>query len=485
MPWIARVHRWLGISIGAMLAIWFATGTVLSFVPFPELNVQERLAMRESLDPGAVRVLPGAALASLGDIAIERVRLISVDGRPRYVVSIPGRGSVAIDATSGVQQTWLDAGDAARVAARHSGLDILRVEGPLEYDQWTVHDPYDEWRPFHKVTLDDAAGTVLYVSASTGEVVQQTRRFERAWNRVGAVVHWLNFAPLRWRDGLWHATVWSLALLGITLTILGLTLGIIRTLQLRRLRRRGVSPFRGLLRWHHLAGLCAALLIANWIVSGWLSLDHGIFFSTGKPSPEQQARLRGVSLRSAAEQVQGLALSETDGVKEIELAALGGRALLIVRGTLPELPRVIRIEGEGTAQTPGVLPDALLVGAVEAAWSPARVVRLERIEPGDRYARRGQPYPANARRLVLDDPKQTWVHLVAASGEVLSVMDPGRRTYRWLVDGLHNLDFAPLNRAGVWHVLLVTATTAGFSFVMTGIVLAVRRVRRNFAARLG
>lgn len=463
-----------------MLAVWFATGTVISFVPFPALKADERLAKSEPLDIGAVHLPPSAVLGTLGDVDIERFRLISVGGQPRYVASIAAGGSVSIDAGSGALVPPIEAGAAARLAESHSGLASVRVEGPLEYDQWTVHDPYDPWRPLQRVTMGDAAGTVLYVSATTGEVVQRTQRVERAWNRVGAVVHWLNFAPLRWRDGLWHATVWCIALLGITLATAGLWLGITRTLQARRLRRSAASPYRGLLRWHHLAGLCVSVLIANWIVSGWLSLDRGLLFSSGQPSREQTARVRGISLRAAAEQVGSLAVAGIEGAREIELAALGARTLLIVRGTGPGLPRAIQLDAAPSAT--GILPDAQLVAGVEAAWSPLRVVRVESIATGDPYARRNQPYPANARRLVLNDPEETWVQIDAATSEVISVVDASRRRYRWLVDGLHNLDFPRLNRLGVWHVLLVIGTTAGFLFVTTGVVLAARRVRRTFNA---
>jgi hypothetical protein len=58
-------------------------------------------------------------------------------------------------------------------------------------------------------------------------------------------------------------------------------------------------------------------------------------------------------------------------------------------------------------------------------------------------------------------------------------MDASRRRYRWLVDGMHTLDFPWLNRAGsLWHALLLLATTFALLFVLTGIALAWRRVRR-------
>jgi hypothetical protein len=34
---VLPVHRWLGITVGLLFALWFASGSILSFVPFPSL----------------------------------------------------------------------------------------------------------------------------------------------------------------------------------------------------------------------------------------------------------------------------------------------------------------------------------------------------------------------------------------------------------------------------------------------------------------
>jgi hypothetical protein len=49
--------------------------------------------------------------------------------------------------------------------------------------------------------MADAAGTCLYVSLRSGEVIQRTVRVERAWNWVGAIVHWINPTLLRKHQG--------------------------------------------------------------------------------------------------------------------------------------------------------------------------------------------------------------------------------------------------------------------------------------------
>jgi hypothetical protein len=61
-------------------------------------------------------------------------------------------------------------------------------------------------------------------------------------------------------------------------------------------------------------------------------------------------------------------------------------------------------------------------------------------------------------------------------------MNPGRRTYAWVYYAIHTLNFPGLLSrplARIWTELLLLA--GGLASGVTGIVLAVRRVRREFA----
>ena len=481
---VATVHRWLGIGVGFMFAVWFATGTVLSFCPFPELESRARLAGSEPLDLDGVIVTPAAALAAARLPDAVRLRL-SVEGRPRYLVS-SARRIVAVDATNGTVLGVIGERTARAVAARFAGFAAIRVDGPIETDTWTAHGTVTQRGPGRSTASPWVIWTEPYCMSrrTLAKSVQRTRRVERTFNRVGALVHWLNIGSLRQHYGIWHATIRTLASLALCLAVAGLTLGVIRWINLRRQRGRGVTPYRGLLRWHHLVGLVAGVVLLNWITSGWLSLDEGSLFSSDRPTAQTSARLRGLTLQEAAGRFDGVALPALRGAREIEFGALGGLAYRVSAGSDPSSRRLDLIDAVGRHSPARMLPDSLLEAAVETAWSPSRVLKIEHIAADDPYALRSRPFPSTARRLVLDDPSRTWVHIDAADGNVISVMDSSRRTYRWLVDGLHRLDFPWLNRAGqTWHVALVAATMLGFAFSCTGVVLATRRLRAIRARR--
>ena len=80
-------HRWLGIVLGPLFAMWFSTGIVMHFVPFPQLSESERLAGLPPLKLDGTIHGPGDAVVALGMTDALRVRLLQRADGPVYLVS--------------------------------------------------------------------------------------------------------------------------------------------------------------------------------------------------------------------------------------------------------------------------------------------------------------------------------------------------------------------------------------------------------------
>jgi uncharacterized iron-regulated membrane protein len=78
-------HRWVGVVLCLFFAMWFATGLVMVFVPFPALGTEERLVSSQPIDLSRLAVSP----ADLTDEAEDAtaLRVIGIHGRPVYVIS--------------------------------------------------------------------------------------------------------------------------------------------------------------------------------------------------------------------------------------------------------------------------------------------------------------------------------------------------------------------------------------------------------------
>ncbi|WP_235048246.1 PepSY domain-containing protein [Xanthomonas cassavae] len=414
MFWVAWLHRWTGVAFCLMFAVWFASGLVLAFVPFPVLSPQQRWSEAERIDLSRLVIAPAQALRQVRDATT--LRLVSISGRPGYVVG-NATTITTVDGIDGRARGMLSAETASAIAAGFGHAGVQRLDGPLKYDQWVVHQKFDPWRPFYRAALDDDLGTVLYVSARTGEVVQRTHANERAWNWVGSIPHWLYFTQLRRSFTAWDRTVWWLALAALCSASAGTVLGGYRTWQRARSPKPAWSGFRGWLRWHHGLGLVAAVFVLGWIFSGWLSMDHGRLFSRGIPDPGQVARYSGAPLHVAFANVDANALRCLSGATQIDFTTVGGRPIAAARG--PAGTAVS--DGVGGRITGARLSPAAIRQAAANVWTLDPV--LSAPDSGEALYRQADAIAADAVRLTVASPARTALY---------STRPAARRCWRWM-----------------------------------------------------
>jgi PepSY-associated TM region len=468
---LTLLHRWLGVVFCLFFAMWFATGIVMHFVPFPRLTEAERFAGLAPLDLERVRHGPAEAVRASGMTDPTRVRLLERSDGPLYVVS--GRSTVAaLRADNLAPGRVASARLAAAITADHArrrGIDGAGSSAvqPIQYDQWTLAADFDAYRPLYRVALDDSHGTTVYLSSATGEVVLDTARRERVWNYLGSVAHWIYPTVLRSRPAVWSLLVSWLAFLAFLGAAIGALLG---ALQLTVVAWRPASPHRGAKAWHHWFGLICAPLVLSWIFSGWLSMDQGRLFSTGEPSAAERAAVTGVpdwdSLgTNEVERIAGHVL-------EVEWFAFGGRMFRRERIALDRQ----RLFFAGT-RADAATPDRASLQADEIAAATRRLGSAcqapAAVDPSDAYAPVPTMPDAPLVRVVCGDD---WFYLDAASGELLEKADASRRAYRWLFRGLHTLDFPALtDRPTFRSTLIVALCICGLAFSFTGVVIGWRR----------
>lgn len=201
------LHRWLGIGLGLVVGLWILSGMVMLFVGYPKLTPAEHLARLAPLS-GDCCVSPGEALQALGDARLPvSMQLTSAGGSPRYLFDHGEGPLVAVDARSGQRVEWIGPTEALASARQFSGDVEVRYLDLVDEDAWTRNSALNRERPLHRVQAADAEDRLLYVSSHTGLVVRDATAYERAWNRVGAWLHWLY--PLR---DVMPKVVWSVIL---------------------------------------------------------------------------------------------------------------------------------------------------------------------------------------------------------------------------------------------------------------------------------
>ena len=473
---LVLIHRWLGVGFCLLFAMWFASGIVMHFVPFPALGEADRVAGLASFDPSRVGNSPAAAVKASGISNATRVRLQARSDGPVYLVQGAAgvRAVQAGDLTDATVRSEKLASAIALDHARQRGLNATAavVEAQADYDQWTVPNKFDRHRPLYRIALDDDASTELYVSSATGEIVLDTTRRERGWNYAGSVAHWIYATPLRRAPRAWNALVWTLSLVALIAASAGALLGVLR---LKAMRGHLASPFRGWQAWHHWLGLGCMVFILTWLASGWLSMDSGLLFSTGKPAAAEAANFSGAAAW------EHLTTRETSllpaQVREIEWYAFAGR--IYRRERLGPASQHLSLAGEAAVAGRAFLQPAEVSAAI--ARLAQHCLPAAAVEITDNYPVASALPHAPVLRAKCGE---IWFDVDGASGALLQKLDASRRAYRWAYGALHTLDFPSLRaRPLLRTVLIVTLCGLGLAFSVTATVIAWRRLRASLPAR--
>ncbi len=436
------------------------------------------MARSEVVDTSRLTRSPAAALAQAPGAT--QLALISVAGDPIYL-AFGGDGKPAVVAGDDAPAPALFSTTTAQIVAeRFGGSRVSRVDGPLEYDQWIVHQRFDPFRPFYRVRLDDDARTDLYVSARTGQVLQRTRGSERAWNWCGAVLHWIYFTPLRRSWSAWNQTVWWVSLIALLGSVAGTWLGIHRFLKTRAAGRSNWSPFRGWMKWHHMIGLFASVIVLFWMLSGWLSMDHGRLFSKGSVASDAASRFQGISLEAVARAAPLTLLSNISASAEIRFSAVAGRPFASARGGDSANPRVFWLDAPDATPMPAI-PSTVLIAGLKMGWPGQAIVQLAPSSTRDFYAV-AESLGETARPFEVGESRPLRVYVDDVTGQLLVVMDTSRRAYAWVYYALHTFNFPGLlERPTTRAILMLALLCVGLIFSGTGAVLGYRRLRRSFA----
>lgn len=449
--WLVVTHRYLGVTLGGLMLLWCLSGMVMLFVPYPSVSQDERLARLPRIDWSHCCVLEGAAP---GDAHVASATIEQLAGAPVLRLRLAGGGRRIVDLTNGRPVTGATQLDALAVAETWGRADDITL---VDRDQWTVGE-LNRGSPFWRVRLADPAATDIYVSQASGEVVQRTTGAARVLNWLGAVPHWLYPTLLRQYPKLWTQVVIWTSLAGVFLTLAGLYLGI---LSWRPFRDKRLSPFRGLMTWHHLTGLATGVLTLTWVASGLVSMNPwGFLESPDDPGP---ARVAGpppafAEVQAALESVA----AHAPAVAQVRLVPLAGRAFVLAGDE--------RFDAQGH---PAPLTAADLAAAGQRL-GPVTSQGLMTAEDAY-YFSHHEAVTLPVWRVLLADGRRDY--LDPRTGGLLASIDGHAKAYRWLHQGLHRFDIVPGFRRGpVWAsvtLILLAAVTFG---VGTGVWLGWRRI---------
>lgn len=470
------VHRWLGIVLALLMAIWAVSGIVMMYVAFPETTEAERLSGLQPLDFTAccAAEADGQPLRSFPELSAARIEMLGGAPVLHWQGGDTGGRLRLTDGTT-PPMTLEDAESIAVDHMRRANGTTPPVEvAQVERDQWTVYGRFRQHAPLYKASFADDAGTALYISGRDGLVVQDTNAHERFWNWLGAVPHWLYFTAFREIQPLWYNFVVYASLLGTFLTVTGIYIGV---RQYGRGKKR--IPYKGMAYWHHVTGLVFGIFTLLWVFSGLLSMNPWGWLE-GKGAQSEVQALAGRQMDSAdlTAMVSALQSSSSAGAVQAELAIQDNTAFAILSDSKGKRTRVALPTLE-----PRPLDEQALIARSAAAMPGTPILSQGMIHAPDAYYY-GHKTDVNLPvwRATYDDGEETRLYFDPSSGELLRKADATARAYRWLHYGLHRWDFGASIRARpVWDVVVVPLMV-GVSFLcIIGFWVGMKRLFRKRA----
>lgn len=480
-------HRWLGITICVFMAMWFFSGMVMLYVGYPKLTNLERLAHLPHLTPLSCCADLNALLTLRNKP--EAVRLTTVDGKARLIAQYGKRDYLAIDGVTGKKIVPVTEAQAVSSAQRFLN-SAGEYQGTVDEDPWTHSRALDGFRPLHKVQMNDAENTLLYVSSTTGEVVRDATQTERVWNWIGSWIHWLypfRGAPLSYEFSA-NIIIYS-SLIGCILTLTGIFVGVWRWRFQGRYKHGGKIPYKhGMMRWHHLSGLIFGFIAFTWILSGMLSMNPWKIFdapyklnSKAFAGGEIDSTHFALPINEALHKFQQTNFYPS----ELEWRVLnnqgyyigfnnaGQTRILLAKSDAMPVSQFSWTELETAAQT--LIKAEIDQRVVLNSYDFYYYQRATHTMTGH-YERRLPIF-----RLIFKDTYQTWLHLDPYTG-TWTKLDAYQRTSRWLFTFLHSWDWLPLlNVRPLWDIWMLSFSLGGLFLSITGVVIGVKRLNWKFS----
>ena len=505
-----EVHRWGGIALALFMSLWFFSGLIILYAePGTPTRVQQ-LAHAEALTPDANWLSAGDAwersAAQRKELsfhnkpkpesptnsdanrphAIVEARLVVEAEEPLWLIEDSAGRHFALSAIDGqLHETSVQ--QALRIASHWLSKDDSAVNYIETLDKPAILRNREDLRPFHRIAIEDDAGSELLISARTGEVVYASTRFERGLYWAG---NWLHlFRPLEltsWAQSRIDILTWT-SFTAAVIALTGLIVGWLRWRPGffgRKTYSEGrIHPYRAFWsRWHFWAGLVGGILALTWGLSGFLNNNPWKLFSPATPAKEELTRYFGGENLALAKSWQPEPLSSIQNTNLVE--------------------QVWRRLGDETVQrsysrdnillpqnvSPQPLNNSSLLAAAQRLAGDTPIASQTLLQEYDsyyylRHHRDAADRPLPVLRVELGDAAATHLYIDPQDGRLLIKQDKSRRVFRWLYSALHHWDIGLLYQRPLWDAWMLTWVLSGLVLSASAVVLGYKRLKSTVRPR--
>jgi hypothetical protein len=451
--------------------MWFITGLVLVYHPYPAVNQEKNNEVKEPL-PGHLSCVPD--YIPRGVSGLKSVKLRQFLGQTLVDISAKDT-SFTILADSGEKPDSLSFGDITCVAKTWSDGEIVSVDTLNEREQWVLYERYNKVLPIYKYRFNDVEQTEVFISSRTGEVQQHTTKSQRLWAWLGAIPHKLYFETIRKDVDVWKLCLTIGGIMCFVAALSGTYVGVLM-LRARWMRtRRFETPYKkGIYRLHHVIGVVVCVSLIGWGISGFMSMQkvpQWIVPVKGKDTMKGPDFWKGDTLSLADIDVSVNEISsQCSDLKELTLRKLGNKTVCVAIDGSKEL--FLNADGSKMEHTEADLRCQLVNLYGEDVKADVSLLT----EYDEYYLAYDESLPLPVYKVVVDDENGTRFYVHPYSDKV-KYQNKNRMVRKWLFSALHYLNFSWLvQHKALWTVLLWFLALSGAVVSLTGFIISVIRI---------
>lgn len=474
-------HRITGTIISLLFLMWFISGLVLIYHPFPNVSKTTRYEKMDVLPASLPEI--GAVLARIPKT--DEIRGIRVNqSQEQTVFYISTKDSTYTIFSDSLQEMLpITSNSINQTVRKWIDAPILKIDTLYTNEQWIMYSRYNEAMPIYKYYFDDAEKHELYISALTGEVQQLTSRSERIWAWLGAIPHKLYFPFLRQHTNTWINILTIGGIICLVASITGIYVGISAFYKRFKNRKKIESPYkRPWYRWHHITGIIFGIFLSTWAFSGAMSLQKIPQWAvkTHHDYKITSSKIRGKKLSTDKYILDYRTLQSIyPNIKEIAWSHFQNRPIYnIIEGS-----RTLSIDASSKEIKELNLTEQEILQSIRKIHGDSIPVTVSLINKYDEYyLSREEALPLPVYRVQVKDKDNSSYYINPRNGDY-KYLNQNRKVKKWIFSGLHYLNIRFLvERPALWTATIWILCIGGIGVCTTGVWLKIRFFLRKAKA---
>ncbi len=471
------LHRVIGTIIALFFLMWFLTGLVLIYHPYPRLSNAQKYALQETL-PDSLPDIHTYMRSESEGIQNLRIRQFQNQTLLSYTKNKKKHTRCADTLQNVLPITFATAQTAAQ---RCLNANIRQVDTLHQREQWVLYSKYEQDLPIYRFYFNDPRQHEIFVSSRSGEVLQITNFQSRLWAWLGAIPHKF-YLPFIRRD----LDIWKVCITigGILCTLAALT-GIIITLHILQKRHKQGNTFRNpyrkpSYRWHYTTGIIFGFFVLAWGISGIFSLQRIPQWLVPMEQeyifrPSKMWGKKALPLSDYRLDYRTLKNTYPD-LKEVTWTHFGNiPAYEIISGEEKKY-----IDASTSEVKPLNIPQETILAGIQKIHGKDCKFEINILDEYDNYyLSRSLSLPLPVYKIEVDNQEKSLYYVCPTTGYI-RYLNTNKKIKKWLFNGIHYLNIQCLTeRPILWTVLIWTLCLGGAAVSYTGVWLGYKYISRK------